>query len=278
MQLSSWVFILATCLERASCVSHTLDPNRQLGVDIGGLIRNVSSEVAADSSHTYPKGLVDALGSDEEVLVNPRVSEVVARANSLASHERIDRDGFCVRDWSQPCPAGWLRLGRFECKAPTSYGGACRQMQSFAHASALDKYRFAVACGAAWPCEGDCAEGRDYDRCPTGWTSSGNGFCQTGAAPDAGCMSIYKFDEMIVSDKEELGRACGLEWACRQTCVQDFSNPCPEGWTVQSGTGVCAAPATYVGSCSYEVNTTGMDEAQKRALAEKCSVEFSCVG
>merc|ERR1712190_345239 len=59
-------------------------------------------------------------------------------------------------------------------------------------------------------------------------------------------------------------------------CDQDFSLTCPKGWSEIGG--LCVAPATYAGDCSFSVNTTGMSDVQKSALGFKCGVEFPCMG
>merc|ERR1712039_726138 len=41
---------------------------------------------------------------------------------------------------------------------------------------------------------------------------------------------------------------------------------------------LCVAPIAYAGVCSYGVDTANMSEAQKRAFALTCSVQFPCVG
>merc|ERR1719291_819061 len=42
--------------------------------------------------------------------------------------------------------------------------------------------------------------------------------------------------------------------------------------------GICMAPATYAGVCSFSINTTDMSGGQKRDFARKCLVQFPCLG
>merc|ERR1711976_337847 len=90
------------------------------------------------------------------------------------------------------------------------------------------------------------------------------------------CMDMYNFDEMSIPDKQEMGAACGWEWPCKTSCLQDYSKQCPETWSEFPG--LCTAPATYAGDCGYSINTTGMTQNQKRAFAVKCVVAFPCRG
>lgn len=126
-----------------------------------------------------------------------------------------------------------------------------------------------------------CPEGRDYDKqlCPRGWSEIGDGFCVRGDVPKtaAKCGSKYHFAGMNVRDKEDLAASCLLEWPCLESCARDYTARCPEGWA-HIGEGLCTAPPTYAGDCSYSVNTTGMRDRQKLAFENKCSVPFPCLG
>ena len=119
------------------------------------------------------------------VLTNPRLAEVVARANAQASGLGEPFDGLCHRNWTDMCPAGqfecvvrvlgiwwlsgWDREGPV-CSAPACYrgarrmsfffradcatcgAGACSTVQSFAAASLAEKVKFATECDSPWPC------------------------------------------------------------------------------------------------------------------------------
>jgi len=243
-----------------------------LGQSIGNLIRDADNR--ADSN--FHNSMLDELSANEEGLVNPKVSEVVAQANSLAAHALVPTDNVCGRKWTAQCPDGWSPLSTSACLAPLGYEntGGCKGVQSFKSASAMDKYKFASTCNAPWPCEDACGEGHAYAGCPAGWTDMGDGFCETTAA-NAKCMTSYKFADMSIGQKQELAIACGIEWACKTTCAQDYSKTCPEGWTTVAG--LCMAPTTYAGDCSYGIDTSGMTESQKKSFAEKCSVTFPCL-
>ena len=269
----------STCglLHRAS-----VDPNERLGQDIGETLREAGAQTAADASHNngghsaFQESMLHQLSSDQDVLVNPKVSEVIAETNNIAAHQTVPSDNVCRRNWAQPCPDGWSRLGE-NCLAPPSYEyfGGCRNLQSFTGASVMAKYRFASDCKAPWPCEDHCSSGHDYETCPQGWIDVGAGFCKRQNS-DGKCKSMYKFDDMSIGDKQELAAVCDVKWTCATKCVEDYSKACPQGWSELSG--LCIAPPTYAGECVYSVNTTGMTELQKKHFAAKCSVEFPCSG
>lgn len=62
-------------------------------------------------------------------------------------------------------------------------------------------------------------------------------------------------------------------------CPQDYTKQCPEEWIeVVKNPGLCMAPASYAGVCSFSINTTDMSGVQKRDFAQKCSVQFPCLG
>lgn len=220
-----------------------------------------------------PQALADELSANEEVLVNPVASKVIAKANSEAASEIVPSDVLCPRAWSSPCPDGWKSLGA-TCQAPDSYGGPCASAQSFKDAAAVDKYKFSIECAAPWPCASDaCATGKDYDVCPEGWSTAGNGFCQ-GSTATSKCASLYNFDDLAIAEKQELAAACGLSWPCRSACEQDYSVACPKGWSAVGG--LCLAPASYAGDCGFSMNMTGMSQAQKSETGAKCGTEFPC--
>jgi CPW-WPC domain-containing protein len=277
------VGIVFACVAGARCGASRLrrgDPNRELGQSVGGLIHKSDEQLAANVQRgepvppAYQASLADSLSTNQEVLVNPNVSEAIAQANSMAAHDTLPKDLLCSRSWEKPCPDGWASVGT-SCAAPASYQGPCGTMKSFARASSMDKYKFAVSCNAPWQCMDDtCSNGRNYDGCPTGWTSRGNGFCQGAMSGQAACGNLYKMDNINIGEKQELARSCGFNWPCEHACEQDYTQDCPKEWS--NAFGLCVAPATYAGSCGFSVNTTGMTANQKHDFAVKCETKFAC--
>jgi len=227
----------------------------------------------------FHRALIDRLNEDQSVLQNAATSEVIARANSAAANEFLDvRDDICQRNWDAVCPDGWRSFSGDVCQAPQSYGGACASMQSFAGWATLDKRKYSESCSAPWPCQDDCALGRDYDSlCPLGWEDMGGGFCKTNRPLTSSCSSTYKFDDMGTVQMQILAATCNVSWPCRAVCEEDYGAACPQGWIEKPlASGACVAPVTYSGGCAFSANTSGMTERQKRSLAAECFVNFPC--
>jgi CPW-WPC domain-containing protein len=189
-----------------------------------------------------------------------------------------EADNVCTRDYSKTCPEGWTDLGGSKCEAPKTYGGACSTLESFQGYSPLQKSAYAEACKAPWPCFGECSEGRDYDQlCPAEWSDIGGGICEAPSTYGGSCLKQYKFDTYTLEKKEQVGHACGFQWACRAPCLRDYSSACPDGWTELSfSPGMCQAPPTYIGECPFGANMTGTTPDQKAAFELKCSVKYPC--
>jgi len=283
----SLVSCFLLCLPGAASLQlHAGPGGKELGEEVGSNLRAADAHVAAEASQNSGKSdflgaYADGLTSQEKVLVNPEVSKAIKQTNGLASRLVENSDALCQRRWQAKCPDGWALLGDDQCVAHASYGGACRKLQSFAGKNVAEKQAFAEDCKSPWPCEDACAEGRDYsDLCPGGWEErGGSGFCEAQDGGRTKCATSYNFAEMNIKTKQELARTCAFNWKCKASCEQDLSKPCPEDWTeVPLNPGVCVAPTTYSGICSFSVNTSHMSTAEKSAFARKCAVRFQCLG
>jgi len=257
-----------------------MEPSEKFGQQLGKSISSANSGLGAVSDSSMRQSLMKQLLQDDAVLANPAVTEIVQRTNRLAAAEQIKDDGICLRNWTDVCPDGWVQHGGSQCEAPASYGGGCKLLQTFTQLTVLDKFKFANACKAPWPCAegGWCSIGRDYDiPCPIGWHLLDDGFCEAPQTAHSKCLSRYKFDSMSVAQKQELGIACDVSWPCRSECNQDYSIRCPTGWTEDvEGSHQCVAPASYAGNCDFVIDTSSMSVTQKRALGEKCALRFGC--
>jgi CPW-WPC domain-containing protein len=227
---------------------------------------------------TFQRHSAETLLAEQTVLTNTEVADAVYRANSLAEKQTMAADALCKRDWTRPCPDGWDQVSASTCLAPQWYQGGCAKKQGIVPASSQSKAAFALECKAPWPClePASCSEGHDYEACPVGWTEAGDGSCAAANLSASRCSKMYKFAGMSVDEKQELAVACNLTWRCKVSCQRDFSAACPEGWEIVVG--LCMAPPTYAGDCSYSVNTTLMDETQKKSFAQSCALQFPCEG
>lgn len=275
---------LSLCLLGCSCLHLRTPADKELGQRVGSDLRGAEEEIAAEGNQNrgteFQDSYVRALTSKESVLVNPEVSKVIMQTNGLAS-SMVEKDNFCERRWAAKCPDGWTSVGVDQCVAPAAYGGACAKHMSMMDTKTTpEKREIAEDCKAPWPCEDECADGRDYSElCPEGWTSAGGGFCEASQDSNTPCSRAYDFAEMSIQTKSELGHTCGFNWKCKGDCAQDFSKSCPADWQeVPSNPGTCVAPVTYAGVCSFSVDTSHMSAEQKSAFAAKCAVSFGCLG
>jgi len=281
MMMSS-IIIVALSTVLVSGLEQSGNANKELGWKIGEMVHAVDIAVGADSSHgrgdAMLHGFQNQIFQDNEVLVNPRVSEVVAQANKM-NEDNVENDYICKRNWSRNCLDGWGASGDL-CQAPTEYEGGCSHLVSFAKASVAEKILFSKDCRAPWPCLDSCVEGHDYDTqlCPVGWEEIQDGFCvrENSVGVVDKCGSKYHFARMGVSEKERLTRVCSMGWPCMTMCQHDYNAVCPQGW-VLSAESLCVAPATYVGDCSYGVDMSLMGLTQKLAFANKCIAPFPCL-
>jgi len=243
-----------------------------LGQKLGRAVVSSVQDIQKEGGD-YESTIMDLLASKQEVLSSPEISKAIAAANSLAE-QKGPTDPTCERDLSAACPDGW-EASEGGCSAPASYAGGCAAFQAFGAATTQQaKLEFAATCGAPWPCAGGCANGADYEACPLGWQAMGGGYCSSQASTK--CGSLFNFAAMGVAQKQELAKDCGLKWACKESCAQDFGARCPAGWS--SVDDLCVAPASYAGECDYSVDTTDMTASEKQTFASHCGVKFPCAG
>eukprot|EP00927_Polykrikos_kofoidii_P057716 TRINITY_DN518_c0_g1_i2.p1 TRINITY_DN518_c0_g1~~TRINITY_DN518_c0_g1_i2.p1 ORF type:complete len:218 (+),score=20.22 TRINITY_DN518_c0_g1_i2:183-836(+) len=122
--------------------------DEKLGWKVGEILRQTVTAAAADARHAdgnqFQTALRSQLDEDSRVLVNPRVSELVSRANRILP-ETPERDAVCNRSWSVACPDGWKLVGN-SCIAPRSYTGGCHRLVDTEGYTQLQKERFAHDC------------------------------------------------------------------------------------------------------------------------------------
>merc|ERR1711904_190972 len=74
-------------------------------------------------------------------------------------------------------------------------------------------------------------------------------------------------------DKMLYETVCGAAWPCMPTPQHDYSEVCPEGWTLKAGS-TCSAPDAYTGPCGKVVENMPMDLRGKKDFEAKCSVSW----
>jgi len=245
--------------------------SKDIGVQLAKAVQSANAGLAGKEDPTnFQKLLFAELVSKEELLVNEAVAKAVMQANRAAESKSMETE-LCDTNWDAACPDGWAVLAG-TCQAPAAYSGCAAQQPTFQ--SKQEKMEFAASCSAPWPCKDSCVAGHDYDSCPSDFVAVGGGLC---SATEAVCgQTVFNFEAMPLPDRIALGVACGFQWPCHSgVCKQDFQAVCPAGWREVEG--LCVAPASYAGPCSYSVKASGMSPSQKEAFGSKCAVSFPCV-
>jgi len=208
-------------------------------------------------------------------LMNPAVDNVTSEAQHHVPSVDYFPDSLCDREWHRPCPDGW-RSYEDVCVAPSTYDGGCaRRQPQGAFSTAQQKASFAERCKSPWSCKSDtCQEGRVYDECPHGWSVEGSWCSQV--VPSDCPVSVFDMFTISVAEKQQLGLVCGAQWKCRNACLRDYEQLCPQGWQNVETTSVCLASPSYSGKCPLLVNTSKWSSHEKQAFETNCDVSFPC--
>ena len=194
-------------------------------------------------------------------------------------------DALCVRDYSVPCPMGWVDAGDGgTCLAPDAYAGPCSESVDFRGLPVHEKMVAASRCGAAFPCAEDCAP--DFAAvCPVGWSES-LGVCEAPADYTGPCVGRKSFASVNAIGKSQFANACAVRWPCRQPrgsasagvvgqqCSPDFASACPDGWASRGS--VCIAPPHYQGPCPVAGRFGEYSPEEKHAFADACGSPWPC--
>lgn len=132
---------------------------------------------------------------------------------------------------------------------------------------------------------------KDYsDACPLGWTELTDGSCAAPKTYEAACSNKQVFIGSSVAEKMEVELSCAICWPCSgggadsaATCVRDWAQPCPNGYSPQDlpnnefseASGVtCVADLTYEGECEAEISFK--DSHAKQEFSERCQTSWPC--
>merc|ERR1712050_247755 len=183
------------------------------------------------------------------------------------------------KDYSEPCPLGWVELADGICSAPLDYKGDCSKQQGFMGGSAVEKEEVELMCGVCWPCKDDAACVRDWSRpCPFGYAPSVIRYDDFATAAGTSCEADLTYDgqcEAQISfqsdeDKRSFAQRCKVAWPCKAVCGTNAQSTCPEDWT-HAGDGYCVAPAHYkVPTCRLLQNFRGWTSNMKLEFAQQC--------
>jgi len=221
--------------------------------------------------------------------------ELVCRICWPCTKGATDKAATCAREYSRPCPYGYVPqdIGYSEfrdapgiaCVADLFYEGECEQQVFFKDTHA--KQEFSERCAVSWPCRRGCED--SLAACPNGWQSAGDDLCM---APDYykvdGCPLLQSFHGWTSAMKQEFSDTCGVEWLCPaaqpgEYCSQlDFS-ACPRDWIAKDG-GYCTPDADAQGACAQAsraaggVDMSSKSTEQKILWATDCGVDWPCMG
>ena len=207
----------------------------------------------------------------------------VALARVLSDEGLQDNEALCDRDYSVPCPEGWVDRGAGgSCFPPIGYAGPCFEVD-VRGLSPLEKAKAAASCLAEFPCNGRCPP--DFGKlCPGGWVGDGSGSCAAPSAYSGPCVAVADFSRVSAAGKAAFSQACGVRWVCGHAsvapvvpsggCEMDFAPACPSGWSGNGG--VCSAPRDYAGPCSVSWVASAWSDVEKRVVASRCGVQWPC--
>lgn len=124
---------------------------------------------------------------------------------------------------------------------------------------------------------------RDYTQlCPERWIDVGDGTtCESPPElfENSQCRTIL-FGGLTPLEKSQSAWDCGEStYPCRNaSCMQNYSQTCPTGWTLLGKSATCMAPQTYYKPCVTVYNFADHNWTQKRKFGDMCKVRWPCVG
>jgi len=199
----------------------------------------------------------------------------------------------CHKDWTEPCPLGWIESSDGACSAPLNYEGICSTTQRFQLMGVVDKSEAERTCGFCWPCKNSREAGvaASCDRaywlpCPYGYNAAEIPYnqwrhvsprCQVGLEYRGHCAPQVSFGSAI--EKQRFAEQCDTDWPCVMKC-DVLGHPCPEGWAHLEH-GLCAAPSWYKAegnSCLLLRSFKHFSTAMKEGYAKECGVPWTCSG
>jgi len=237
-------------------------------------------------------GLAQEIMQDFPDAAAETVEQALVQAlSSAAAREEVQTSELmCLRDYTNPCPIGWMDRGDgATCSAPPNYQGICSKVMKFGGLTPVAKRRLASECGAEFGCSGQ--QPQDFATlCPALWKKDVDHSCIAPGDYDGPCIGRKDFVGMTSEEKAAWGRRCGVAWPPRKTigdlqhesasfrstlgaCQIDYSGVCPEGWSLDGHK--CVAPFSYDGLCGPSMRMSFTFE-QKKAFQSSCDAPWPC--
>lgn len=180
----------------------------------------------------------------------------------------------CLADVNR-CPKGWQRQGRL-CVAMQGYTGPCTSSTSLFDMNVQERLAFARYCQVEFHCQENCIQNFGAV-CPSLWQQVGASVCAAPSNYVGECAHRVHTKEMTNQDKLDFGLKCGSRWPCTAPPDHQYSDVCPEGWTMHYGE-TCTAPMEYRGSCGKFVRMRGLGKREKQILEAECGVSWPSAG
>merc|ERR1739845_137702 len=119
----------------------------------------------------------------------------------------------------------------------------------------------------------------DETKCPTHWLQKGS-LCLAPDSYTGPCKSRADYFALSSAQKSAYSRVCQVELeccsggSCESPAARSFTDVCPDGWALQSGS-TCSAPSSYKGSCGGVLLMDGASDAVKKLIEATCDVHWS---
>lgn len=235
------------------------------------------------------QGLLDELAKEFPDEAADTLKKVLGQALDVAAAQEVvpKQDLTCERNYRTLCPQRWVDAGDGEtCLAPIDYAGPCSKFIKYGNMTPAAKSQRALECGTEFTCIGEAPQDA-AKTCPMSWNEDLDHSCVAPADYMGPCVGRKSFAGFSTEEKASWGRSCGVSWPARKTleelrskraearqsCLKDYSFPCPEGW--MSDGHHCSSPSAYEGQCGTAVRTT-LSLAQKKALEKVCTAPWPC--
>ena len=119
---------------------------------------------------------------------------------------------------------------------------------------------------------GSCA--RDYAGCPEGFVSKG-GNCVASSYVGPCKNEVFNPATWSLASKVRFQEQCGAFYPC-QSCAQDFSSRCPQGFRQVGNSNVCEPTASYNGPCDHAVDFSEYNANMLSSFSQMCGAYWKC--
>ncbi|SCP03629.1 CPW-WPC family protein, putative [Plasmodium malariae] len=155
----------------------------------------------------------------------------------------------CQKNYAHPCPLGYKLINErtdkyykdhiyvcanenwkdYDQKSNLRQRNICHVIEVYN--SIILKKEIEKKCKVIWPCLNICEE-NFYQSCPYNWLLKDNKcIAPYYYKPPKGCKNSLEIFTFNTFDKYLFSNKCFAPWPCKNSCQQDWTSPCPDGWT-----------------------------------------------